>query len=168
MRQRSPPRRERQASAAIPSNSRKSSRAARTGGASLVGRGKKFPEWRPQVDPSWNDPPFLAGEQPFPEKFRDRVGIASLAFQRTLPNHRNPPARMPENGDVTAIPGDVRVELLAPESHVGRGRRGRLAAVSMPETAMDEHDRLESGKDDIRRTRQSLVVKAIAQSDFMQ
>ena len=92
----------------------------------------------------------LVRHQPFTHKSRNLIGVGAFAFQRTLPDHRHSPARIQEGFDVLSVSGDVLVELLAPEIHVGSGRRGRRATVAVPKTAMDEQNRLEPGKDDIR------------------
>lgn len=111
---------------------------------------------------------FFARLQPFPHKFRNLIVTSTFAFERTLPDHRHPPACILKDINVSSISSDVFVELFTPEIHVGSGRRGRLATMSVPETAMDEQNRLEPGEDDIRRSRQPLVVKPISQSDFVQ
>lgn len=111
---------------------------------------------------------FFARHQPFVHKFRDLIGVGTFAFERTLPDHRYSPARILKGRGVSSVSCDIFVELSAPEIYIGSGRRGRLATVAVPETAMDEQDRLEPGEDDIRRSRQPLVVKPISQPNFVQ
>lgn len=110
----------------------------------------------------------FARYQPFIHKSRNLVGVGFFAFEGTRPDHRHSPTRILKSFDMPLVPGDVLIELLVPEIHVGSGCRGRLAAVSMPETPMYEQHRFEPRKNDIRRSRQSRVVKSISKPHSVQ
>jgi len=116
----------------------------------------------------WNAFELITLHQPFAHKSRNIIRCASIAFERTLPDHSNFPARLLKGLNVPTISGDVFIELLMPVILVGSRYCSRFATMSVPETTMHEQNRLEPREDDVRRTWQSFVVKPIAQSNFVQ
>lgn len=110
----------------------------------------------------------LARLQPVVNKTSNCFALVAFTLEHAFPDNSYPPSTIEQRINVPSVSGNVFVKLLAPEIHVGSGRRGRLATVAVPETAMDEQSRLEPGEDDIRRSRQPLVVKPISQPDFVQ
>lgn len=93
---------------------------------------------------------------------------SSARFELTFPHHRHAP---PEGRKLCLVPlitGDIGVELPLPELLVAR-RRGCEATSRMPvpEAAMHQHDRSPFRQDDVRPSRQPLVVKAKAEPGSM-
>ena len=106
--------------------------------------------------------------EPHSDFFGDVVSAGFLAFESAFPNYRDPPSRIEKRFDITPVTGDIFVEFLAPIIYVGSRGRRRAAPMSVPEASVYEHDGLESGKDNVRRTRQAFVVEAVSQSKLMQ
>lgn len=75
---------------------------------------------------------------------------AMLAFQSALPNIRLSPAQLFQRGCSPEIAGAIRLDLLPPPFHASAGPFEKLAIVSMPEAALDEHNSLVPRQHNVR------------------
>ena len=100
--------------------------------------------------------------QPFLNQSRS---VLDRMLQRALPDYGHTPAESPKCLHVSPVAVDIAEELLLPELFIGPGR-GRVATafVSMPEAAVDEHDRPVLREHKIWRAGQLSDMKPVAKS----
>nr|WP_250885939.1 hypothetical protein [Shewanella jiangmenensis] len=62
-----------------------------------------------------------------------------MAFQSTLPDNKNPDTQTMQCGEVFSVSDDVAVEFFCPEGSACAGKRKKVTAMGMPETAVDKN-----------------------------
>lgn len=83
-----------------------------------------------------------------------------LAFQRTLPDGRNPPTKIIQRFNRAAVPLLIRRDLGSPEFWPCRRPLEKVTVVTMPEAAMYKYDGSVLWKHNIGLTRQILAMES--------
>jgi len=101
---------------------------------------------------------------PVDESIEVRRGICS--GESTFPDDRNAPTDPAKSCDRFGVTRDIALELLLPEYGVGlRSGRVSTSRVVVPVASMNEEGDPVAGEDDIRTSRKSSHVKAIAKAE---
>ena len=87
-------------------------------------------------------------------------------FELAFPDDQRLPTFAAQQPFHRRVAGNVAIELRLPELHARRGHRSSLrTAMSMPKTAVHEHDFLQSGKHEIGIARHLAALQAIANAE---
>lgn len=85
----------------------------------------------------------------------------------TFPDHENAPSKSTKRPLLLCVPLPIPFQLRQPELGIRRRRLTSLAAVPVPEAAVNHHNHVVSLQDDVRRTGQSGLMHTEAQSQAM-